>query len=658
MYSVSIQQKARGRNKRARALVWANLAVILTAGAFGVASQLHLSLDLRLAGSIASLCTVLIVWYLQYQPQVSWLSEMSAAQRLATTLSIALVGIGLWMLFSTADGLTPSLAVPQRIASPLALDPDGTYTIGATGSADGVPGAVVLRLEPDGSLDTSFGENGIAFHRVALAAVRVDSILAEADGSVVLAGANISPKGERVAFLGRLDRSGLAEPRFSSESEVNPQSEALVQRQSPHRLLLALTAHLDPADTAQPHGFFASTSSFALLAITHSGELDRSYGQGGTTYGPIGCGNLVDIPCRPVRALLVRPNGETVIAAAAVTTLRRDGTLQPLSAGLVFHAPREGWTSLATDAKGRILAGGAKAGGPHAEQEFLVARFKRSNTSKPESAFDRSFGNKGLAEVDLPADQSELGGIAPLRDGRVLVVGRSATYGRDGIAVARLDETGEVDRSFGTGGVVVLHPLRFPRPLTRTASTAIAVDTQGRILVAEILAPQAYATTGGALAVARLTPSGKLDRSFGRDGVVSRNLDFRSIRVVRAGDKFLGSRPLTRTVSAEAFKFPRLGILCVGTSAPAFICRRVDGRFTLEVRLTGAGKPTVAHLPSSGALVSTVAWRQATALGNGEEAWLRTRVGALYCTGLSEELVCSNRSRHGFLIGPSQIRTW
>ncbi len=655
---MSIQQNARGRDKRARALVWANLAVILTAGAFGVAGQLHLSLGLQLGGSIAVLCTLLIVWYLQYQPEVSWLSEMSTPQRLATALSIALVGVGLWMLLSTADGPTPSLAVPQRIASPLAIDTDGTYTIGAAGSADGVPGTVVLRLEPDSSLDPSFGENGIAFHRIGVGATRVDSILVEADGSVVLAGADVPPDEPRMAFLGRLDPSGVAEPNFSSESEVNPRSEALVQRQSPHRLLLALTAHLDPADTARPHGVYVSNSSFAVLAIDNSGELDRTYGQSGTAYGPIGCGRLVDIPCRPVRALLLRPNGETVLAAAAVTALKPDGTLRPLSAGVVFHAPREGWTSLAADNEGRVLAGGAKAGGPHAEQEFLLARFEPNKSFDPVKAFDRTFGNRGLAEVDLPADQSELGGIAPLRDGKILVVGRSATYGRDGIAVARLGETGEVDRSFGPGGVVMLHPLHFPKPLTRTASTAIAVDPEGRILAAEILAPPAQATTGGALAVARLTSSGKLDPSFGRNGIASWNLDFRSIRVVRAGDRALGLPPQSRAVRAEGFKFPRLGILCLSTGAPAFTCNKVDGGSTLEIRLTGSGKPTVAHRPGSRPLTFSAAWRRAPSMGSGEEAWIRTRVGALYCTGLSDELVCTNRSRHGFLIGPSRIRTW
>jgi uncharacterized delta-60 repeat protein len=638
----------------ARSLAWANFAAILVGGAFGVASQLRLSLPLRVVGASAVLCTLLVVWYVQYRPRVGWLVAMGRGQWAATALSLAIATAGLWALLFLPAGSPRRGAVPQRVAGPLAIDPDGGYSIGATGSSDGVPGAVVVRVSADGSLDPTFGENGVAFHRVGVGDTSVDSIFVDGDDEVLVAGTEVPPEGGRTAFLGRLRADGSADRRFFSESEIDPRSKALVLRQTPGRLLFGVTSRLSAAGTVASRGSYVSRNSYALAAVTDTGRLDRSYGQGGLAVGPIACGRVVHIPCRPMQGLLLRPGGDAVVASAAISAMGRNGTPAPMGAGLVFGAPDEGWTTMATDSDGRLLAGGAQAGGLHAEPEFLIARLEGTDS------FDPGFGVEGVAEIDLPADGSELGGIAPLADGKILVVGRSATYDRDGLAVARLDAKGRLDPSFGSGGVVTLHPLPVVRPLTRTASTAIAIEADGRIVVAEILAPEAKATTGGALAMVRLTPAGKLDRSFAEDGVATWSLDFRSIRVVRAGDQFLGGMRHDRAVTAETFKYGRLRVLCRGTDAPSFICRRLDRRrrSAIEVQLAGAGRPRVVRRAGSCCVASTAAWRKAEPLASGEEAWIRTRVGALYCTALSAELVCTNRSRHGFLIAASRVKAW
>ncbi len=578
------------------------------------------------------------------------------AQRSAGVVSIAVAVAGLLALLFIHGDSAARWGVPQHVATLLAAGASDKYTVGATGSADGVPGTVVLRVRRDGSLDPTFGNDGIAFHRVGVGDAQVDSVLASSDGGVVVSGIEDAADGSTSAFIGRLRPDGSAQRKFfTQEVRVAKGSKALVlRRQTLDRFLVGATSRLSGADTTISRGAYETHNTFGLSELTNSGIIDRSYGAHGFVIGPIECGRAMGVPCHPLRALLLRADGSVVIASTFITLVDREERLYPGSTGLIFRTPSGGWSSLAADSDGRVLAGGAEANGPHAEPEFLVARFGDN------LEFDPTFGRNGVARVDLPADQSEIGGMAPLVNGKILVVGRSATYSRDGLAVARLDPDGRLDPSFGSGGIVTLHPLRFAKPLTRRVSTAIAVETGGRIVVAEILAPKVGFTTGSAVAMARLMPGGKLNHSFGNGGVATWNLDFRSIQVVKTGDEFIGGLHQSQVNGAWGFKYGRLGVLCQGTSAPLFTCRKPNRQRQsfLEVRLSGVGKPAISQRAGWCCATSGNTWRRAKKLVIGDSAWVRTAVGALYCTGLSTELVCSNGSRHGFLLTESQVKTW
>lgn len=643
-----MSRDSKGSDEANRSLTWAALGVIL-AGALAAAAQVLMApVWLSLSAVALGLCMLVLDWYLRYRPRIrppAWIT----LRRSGTALLLSAAALALLVALPSGDSTLP--AVPQHVASRLAIA-DGAYTVGASGSAGGAPGTVVMRIRENGSLDPAFGARGIAFHRAGVDRTSVDSILAEADGRVIVAGTATPLEGGRVAFLGRLRKDGSADRAFYSESRVDRHAAALVQRQGPDRLLLGVTTWLSYRNAVDAEGH-PIENSFALLAQDDTGVVDRAYGEDGGAYGSIECGQRLDIPCRPLLALLLRPSGEAVTAAAQISTVNADGRPGPTSAGPVFASRREGWTALARDSRGRLLAGGARAGGSHAEPQLFVARLRTPD------ALDLTFGKQGIATVDLPADRSEPGGIAPLSDGRILVAGRSTTQTRDGIAVVRLRENGKLDRSFGNGGTVLLHPLRIDKPLMRRATTEIAVTADGRIVVAEIAIPRADATTGGALALARLRPDGQLDRSFGDDGIASWSLDFSS-RVVRAGDRFLGRLQAYRAERSSGFKHVGLGVLCQATRARSFTCWRVDEqrRLLIQIELSGAGRPRVVRRRADCCVKSTAGWRSAVALSIGGEAWVKTPAGPLDCTALRTRLVCAGRSGYGFSISSSQVRTW
>ena len=118
--------------------------------------------------------------------------------------------------------------------------------------------------------------------------------------------------------------------------------------------------------------------------------------------------------------------------------------------------------------------------------------------------FDRSFGSRGVVRTDLGRDDFARA-IAIDSQGRIVVAGNTA--GRAVVSTAvvvRYLSDGTLDPSFGGGDGTTLPPTAVA-----FAALSMAIDPEGRIVIAG--GPNAF--------VARLTTSGELDASFSDDGV-------------------------------------------------------------------------------------------------------------------------------------------
>jgi uncharacterized delta-60 repeat protein len=133
----------------------------------------------------------------------------------------------------------------------------------------------------------------------------------------------------------------------------------------------------------------------------------------------------------------------------------------------------------------------------------------------PDGRLDPAFGVGGAA-VLTQTDPGDARGIALQPDGKILVTG-AAWCEEKCFAVARLTPDGQLDPSFGEGGIARHDPIR------RTGSYDVTVQPDGRIvLVGDWFKPQ-DANDDSVACVMRLLPDGRLDRSFSRDGVVRVN---------------------------------------------------------------------------------------------------------------------------------------
>jgi uncharacterized delta-60 repeat protein len=181
------------------------------------------------------------------------------------------------------------------------------------------------------------------------------------------------------------------------------------------------------------------------------------------------------------------------------------GSLDPSFGGdgVVTTDVSEGFdtaSAVAVQRDGRIVAAGG------ATDDTALVRYR------PDGRLDPSFGSGGIVVTPLSDALDMASDVLVQRDGRILVAGLSVGSHQD-IAVVRYRADGRLDRSFGTGGVVVTD-------VAGGADSAggVAVQRDGRIVVGGSVSPSP--TGGSAIGVARYLPDGRPDPSFGDGGLV------------------------------------------------------------------------------------------------------------------------------------------
>ena len=165
---------------------------------------------------------------------------------------------------------------------------------------------------------------------------------------------------------------------------------------------------------------------------------------------------------------------------------------------------------------GKILIAGNQMKGGGRELPFL-ARLNRNGS------LDRSFrgnprtgtGQSGIVQIrgEGSSFNNRFYDVRALRHRKVLAVG-----GLDGnMIVARFNPDGTLDNRFGAHGIARID-INGPADCYCVNATGVAFDSKGRIVIVRGDGRENGIRNEGLL-VARLTRNGRLDRSFGRNGI-------------------------------------------------------------------------------------------------------------------------------------------
>lgn len=335
----------------------------------------------------------------------------------------------------------------------------------------------VVRLNADGSTDTSFSFDGAALVDLGFGRNFVSAVAVQPDGRILLAG-SASPQGQEQQFLAvaRLKTNGQLDEQFGVGGAV---SIDFAQTPGDEFDRATAIAVLPDGRIAVGVDVRASNlhSSFAAARLHANGALDTSFGNGGRVVVP----HAADINAVP-QAMAVDAAGNLLLAGmqlqgtnnsdVEVLRLRPDGSLDPGFGGagkvvLVIHsggANQNAVSSVLVQPDGKLLLAGGTQTGTTSIAMLALRLF-------PDGALDPSFGTQGIARVDIAAAQDSVHqavatGAALQGDGRLWLSGLALTsQNTTQVALARLRSDGRLDHAFNDSG-------------TFSVATDLATDTQ------------------------------------------------------------------------------------------------------------------------------------------------------------------------------------
>ena len=278
-----------------------------------------------------------------------------------------------------------------------------------------------------------------------------------------------------------------------------------------------------------PRLFIALVVGIATVFLLHplraaEGDLDLTFGNGGKSFTNF-AGNNGDYAF----AVALPSNGRIIVAGqtgvyplfhSALACYSKSGELdQTFGIGGTVTAALDqggdGLFALALQPDGKILGAGSLIH-DNWTTAFLLARFN-SNGS-----LDTTFANQGVAITGFGDTSTEGRAVVLQPDGKIIVVGMSGagSYSElNDFALARYNPNGSLDSTFGNGGKLKTH---FPGvDNTGSNATAVALQSDGKIVVGG-----AYKNEGTQrqFALARYNSSGSLDSTFGNGGLVTTSI--------------------------------------------------------------------------------------------------------------------------------------
>lgn len=354
------------------------------------------------------------------------------------------------------DGVATTLISASGVVSfGSALQSDGKIVVVGYGSFMTGTNGVVLRYNADGSLDNTFGTNGkaeLSFAPNALALLNVDI---QPDGKIICSGMYHNGTHGDMMVL-RLNTDGSFDSSFSSDGlayfDINATNEAF------YDLAIQDDGKIVAVGTTENA---ASEKEFVVARLNTDGTLDNTFSNDGYTE--------IDFAGLDNDARAITLSGDKILVTGycntgshvvmAVGRLNADGTMDhsfgtmgemriPFFSGTVAEAQ-----SICLQQDGRVLVAGSADNGVF--KEFGVARLNE------DGSLDNSFGSGGKVQTDL-SDYDVAYSVAMQNDGKILVAGRSTTTSLDFSLVRYISGVnigiGEVNTHIGS-------TLVYPNPI-------------------------------------------------------------------------------------------------------------------------------------------------------------------------------------------------
>jgi len=339
--------------------------------------------------------------------------------------------------FGTGGKRTTDL-LGTDIANSVVVQSDGKIVVAGYSESS----VAVVRYNPDGSLDTSFGTGGEQTTTVGIEAA-ANSVVLQSDGKILVAGQSYN--GSNYDFVvvrynadgsldGSFDGDGIQTTPIGSGTDIA--SSVVVQ--SDGKIVVAGYSVIGNFD-------------FVVVRYNADGSLDTSFDGDGKRI--LDLSGLSDV----ARSIILQSDGKIVVTGQsnngndnefAVVRFNSDGSLdgsfdndgiQITPIGFSDDVPR----SVMLQSDGKIVVAGSSDNG--SGNDFAVVRFNS------DGSLDGSFDTDGKQTTSI-GSSGAANSVVLQSDGKIVAAGNAVIGGWDKFAIVRYNPDGSLDTSFGTAG--------------------------------------------------------------------------------------------------------------------------------------------------------------------------------------------------------------
>jgi uncharacterized delta-60 repeat protein len=358
--------------------------------------------------------------------------------------------------------LGENTGLANSVATALTILSDGKILIAGQFQATGAVQPCVVRLAANGTLDSSFGQRGVATVSLGHGGGELfTGVVVQSNGKIVVAVSSGGADDAPVLELARFEANGMLDTSFGSAGVLQ----------------LARGATDSRAIAQQPDGKILVGGGFLVARVNSDGSLDTAFGSNG--FMPA---------ISEASAISLRANGQILLPASSYNA---NGTVDT-SFGILGRIATLGPVSPArVQSNGKIVAAGAVTSKVMLGQlpnATVVTGFglTRYNSN---GSLDTSFGHQGGVVTDFSSIAPSLtpSDMAIETNGNIIVAGQAVQLNSTAFlptpgvfALARYTPTGALDSTFGTGGKVVTS---FGTN-AMAGIAAVAIDSEGRLVAA------------------------------------------------------------------------------------------------------------------------------------------------------------------------------
>ena len=362
-------------------------------------------------------------------------------------------------------------------ANAIAIQPDGKMITAGRTRVSIRYNFALIRHNPDGTLDKTFGANGIIDTKIGAGDTdsEVHAVAIQGDGKIIAVGRVFdadTPTQQPYFAVARYDPDGSLDQTFNGiGTEIIPAANADNQAysvvvQPDGKILIA-----GYNNTSQSGG--GTSHDVALVRLNSDGSIDAGFGTDGTVTTDMGSFDIAySMKLQEDGKIIVAGNGLVPFVARYDTNGVLDKSFGTTGVVFVLLASIR---SIELQSDGRILAAGYANVG--SQSDFAVARLNI------DGALDLGFGNSGKVVTNIRANANDRASTVLVQnDNKIILTGDSTISNNSDLASVRYLTDGSLDVGFGNNGIATVDYGPFGN--TGETGTGACLQPDGKLIVA------------------------------------------------------------------------------------------------------------------------------------------------------------------------------